>query len=305
MNLIWLEDFLALAASGNFSRASDERHSSQPAFSRRIRSLEEWIGADLFDRTQQPARLTEVGEWFVGVAQEMLARVAKLPGEARLIEESNASTLRIASTHALSFTFLPRWLHKLGPASTAGQIQIMSDVLLRCEALMAQSKVQFVMSHAHSAAIGALDGEGYRSTQVGNDVMVPVSQPDAHGAPIHGLPGPGDATVPALVYSEESGLGRILRAVLGRRLQGLPLHADFTAHAASVLRTMALDGRGLGWLPLTLVDEDLKQGRLVAAASEDWNVPLEIRLYRERGASGQAAEAFWRAVTGETSPNTR
>ena len=38
MNLIWLDDFLALAATGNFSRAADERHSSQPAFSRRIRA---------------------------------------------------------------------------------------------------------------------------------------------------------------------------------------------------------------------------------------------------------------------------
>jgi len=305
MNLIWLEDFLALAASGNFSRAADERHSSQPAFSRRIRSLEEWMGADLFDRTHQPATLTDVGEWFVGVAEEMLARVAKLPGEARLIADSNASALRIASTHALSFTFLPRWLHDLGPAGSVGQVQIMSDVLLRCEALMAQSKVQFVLSHAHPAAVGTLDGESYRSTQVGKDVMLPVSRPDVHGTPIHRLDVAGDATVSALLYSEESGLGRILRAVLGRRLQRLPLHVDFTAHAASVLRTMALDGRGLGWLPLTLVDDDLAQGRLVAAASEDWNVPLEIRLYRDRGSIGKAAEAFWHAVAGEPSPDGR
>jgi len=62
MNLIWLDDFLALAATGNFSRAADDRHTSQPAFSRRIRALEEWIGADLFDRSSQPAQLTEVGQ---------------------------------------------------------------------------------------------------------------------------------------------------------------------------------------------------------------------------------------------------
>ena len=41
MNLSWLEDFLALAATGNFSRAAEDRHMTQPAFSRRVRALEE------------------------------------------------------------------------------------------------------------------------------------------------------------------------------------------------------------------------------------------------------------------------
>jgi Bacterial regulatory helix-turn-helix protein, lysR family len=44
MNLSWLDDFLTLAAIGNFSRAADERHMTQPAFSRRIMALEEWRG---------------------------------------------------------------------------------------------------------------------------------------------------------------------------------------------------------------------------------------------------------------------
>jgi len=136
MNLIWLDDFLALAASGNFSRAAEDRHSSQPAFSRRIRALEEWIGADLFDRSSQPARLTEVGEWFADVARELIARVARVPEDARKIAETNSVTLRIASTHALSFTFLPRWLRSLESNTTLGPVQLMSDVLERCEALM-------------------------------------------------------------------------------------------------------------------------------------------------------------------------
>jgi hypothetical protein len=32
-------------------------------------------------------------------------------------------------------------------------------------------------------------------------------------------------------------------------------------------------------------------------------VPLEIRLYRDRVAVGRAAEAFWRAATGESKAN--
>ena len=47
MELVWLEDFLALAEALNFSRAAEARHVTQPAFSRRIRALEGWIGAAL------------------------------------------------------------------------------------------------------------------------------------------------------------------------------------------------------------------------------------------------------------------
>jgi DNA-binding transcriptional LysR family regulator len=40
------------------------RHVTQPAFSRRIQSLEAWLGTDLIDRTSSPTRLTAAGEVF-------------------------------------------------------------------------------------------------------------------------------------------------------------------------------------------------------------------------------------------------
>ena len=298
MNLIWLEDFVALAVTGNFSRAADDRHSSQPAFSRRIRALEEWIGADLFDRSTQPARLTEVGEWFVGVARDLVARVARVPGDAKKVGESSSVTLRIASTHALSFTFLPRWLRSLESHTTLGPVQLMSDVLQRCEELMFQSKVQFVLCHAHHKAKGVLDAEPYKSARIGEGLLIAVSAPDEEGRARHRLARQAAAVVPVLQYSEESGLGRIMRAVVGRKLESLPVQIVFTAHLASVLRAMALDGRGIAWLPLTQVEDDIGRGRLVVAASDDWNVPLEIRLYRDNELLGKAANAFWNTAMG-------
>ena len=298
MNFTWLEDFLALAATGNFSRAAEDRHSSQPAFSRRIRALEEWVGAELFDRSSQPARLTEVGEWFAGVAHELITRVERVPGDARRVAEASSATLRIASTHALSFTFLPRWLRGLESQTTLGPVQLMSDVLQRCEALMLQGQVQFVLGHAHPQAQGALDAAPYRSARIGEDVLIAVSAPGAGGRPLHALKGSKGAAVPVLTYTEASGLGRIVRAVLDRRLEAFPVQVVFTAHLASVLRTMVLDGRGLAWLPQTLVEEDITHGRLVAATHNDWHIPLEIRLYRDRSVLGRAAEAFWRTATG-------
>lgn len=304
LNFLWLDDFRTLAATGNFSRAAEERHVTQPAFGRRIRALEEWVGADLFDRSSQPTKLTEVGEWFRGVADELAVRVARVPGEARMVADASAVTLRIASTHALSFTFLPRWLRSLESNMTLGPVQLVSDVLQRCEALMLQSKVQFVLSHAHPLALGAMDDGAYLCALIGKDTLIPVSAPDPHqhslGQPLFALKAQSSAseTVPILQYTQESGLGRIIKAVAGKQLESVPIRVAFTAHLASVLRTMALDGRGIAWLPETLVEEDMAAGKLVAAAGKDWEIPLEIRLYRERNAAGSAAEALWKTVLG-------
>jgi DNA-binding transcriptional LysR family regulator len=196
-------------------------------------------------------------------------------------------------------TFLPRWIRSLESSITLGPVQLMSDVLQRCESLMLQSKVQFVLSHAHPEAHGALDADPYKSARIGGDLLIAVSAPNGSGKPLHQLSRQGASAVPVLLYTEESGLGRIMRALVSRRLEPLSVQVVFTAHLASVLRTMALDGRGIAWLPQTLVEEDIGQGRLVAAASSEWAVPLEIRLYRDSELLGKAANAFWSAAIRE------
>lgn len=297
MNLSWVEDFMALAATGNFSRAAEERHMTQPAFSRRIRALEEWLGAELFDRSSQPARLTEVGEWFRTVAQELQARVAGIPGEAQAVAEANSTTLRFAATHALSFTFMPRWLSGLDAQASAGQLQLMSDTQQRCEALLTQNQVHFLLAHAHPGVRGPLDDAEFPSVVVGGDRLIPVSAPGANGRALHDLTeGRKGAATRWLDYSAESGLGRILRELKGPALDRMHVHRVLTAHLASVLRTMALDQRGLAWLPQMLVGDDIASGRLVVAAPDDWRIDLQIRLYRRRGEVGRAAEAFWTAA---------
>lgn len=283
MNLSWLEDFLALAAGGNFSRAAEERHMTQPAFSRRIRALEEWLAVDLFDRSSQPARLTAAGEWLRPQAQELLARVARFPGEARAVAEANAATLRLAATHALSFTFVPGWLQALEPHAGRGPIRLVSDVLQHCEALLLQRQVQFLIAHAPAGGRGELDAAGIPSVGIGADVLLPVR---ATQAPEHALLG----------FSDESGLGRIVRGTLGAELAAAGLQTVFTAHLASALKSMALEGRGLAWLPESLVREELASGRLRVTGPAHWRIPVEVRLYRDPAPLGAHAEAFWQAA---------
>lgn len=293
MNFIWLEDFLALAATGNFTRAATERHSSQPAFSRRIRALEEWVGEDLIDRSTHPASLTEVGEWFRSIAQDLLLRVSRVPEDAKRVAEASSVTLRLASTHALSFTFLPRWLRSLEASATLGPVQLISDVLQQCEILMQEGKVQFVLSHSHPAAKSPLDSDSYYSIVVGCDTLLPVSCVGDDEGPLYSLSAGSSISFPMLEYTKESGLGRIISSVLKSQQKENDLQTVFSAHLASVLRTMVIDGRGIAWLPKTLIEDDLQKGLLVAAGGDEWSIPVSVSLYREKKLTGKAAENFW------------
>lgn len=73
MELRHLRYFVAVAESKSFSRAARQLHISQPPLSAQIQSLEEEIGARLFDRSSTGASLTDVGRSFIVKAREILA----------------------------------------------------------------------------------------------------------------------------------------------------------------------------------------------------------------------------------------
>jgi DNA-binding transcriptional LysR family regulator len=293
MDLSWLEDFLALAETGSFSRAARLRAVTQPAFSRRIRALEAWVGTPLFDRATHRVQLTPGGQRFRGVAEEVWRRLMQGREETRAAATQAAPALTFAATHVLSLTFFPAWLRGLEAAGPLGAIRLVSNTMAACEQIMLHGEAEFLLCHHHPAAPGPLDGSGFRSVVVGGDVLVPVAARRATAGPAPALPGTATAPLPLLAYSSESGMGRIFAAARARSERDAWLRPVFTSHLAAVLRTMAREGRGLAWLPRSLIEDDLARGDLVRAGDEGWDVPMEIRVHRPRGRLGEAAERFW------------
>ncbi len=286
MELAWLQDFLMLCSSGNFSRAAEQRHVTQPAFSRRIRSLEEWMGVQLFDRTTHPACLTAAGQWFKPVAEEMVRRTLVAREEVQAIAAGSFATVTFSATHALSLTFFPQWLRNFEsalPNLKIGPIRLVSDTLHGCEELMLQGSAHFLLAHYHPAVGNRLDTAEFLSMPIGADVLLPVA------ARSQSVQSPKPA--PSLAYSQESGLGQIVRKLHGSQSEARPV---FTSHLAVVLKAMAIEGRGTAWLPKSLIGAELKEGTLIEVSTEQ--IPIEIRLFSRRTVDHSGAESFWTFV---------
>lgn len=296
MELIWLEDFLALASLRNFSRAAEARHVTQPAFSRRIRALETELGVALFDRGSTGVDMTTAGETLRPGAEEIVRRVRQVSQEVRATRLRTEATLSFAATHALSFTFFPGWMRDLERDQPLGPLRLVSDSMQGCENLMVQGQVEFLLCHHHLALPKRLEAAQLTSLQVGQDWLEPYSAPTPEGEPLWPLSERPTGT-PSLAYNPESGLGRILEATVFAGGRAAGLETVFTSHLAATLLSMARDGRGVCWLPRALVQDDLAAGRLVLASDKpEWSTPLDIRLFRPVTRQSKAAEAFWTIV---------
>ncbi|MFJ5300220.1 LysR family transcriptional regulator [Pseudomonas sp. NPDC088368] len=289
MELVWLEDFNALAQSGNFSRAAELRHVTQPAFSRRIRALETWVGVDLFERTTQGATLTDAGQHMLANAQEMTRRVYQMRQEAREVAGKQARSLHFAATHSLSFTFFPGWVRAAERTSPIEAIRLHSDNMRVCEQMLLGGEVQFLLCHQHPEVPPLFPAESFYSKVVGSDVLIPLGA----GALGHSAEPASGGPQPLLGYTAESGLGRIVSARLRKEPQPPHLQTVFSSHLAAVLLSMALEGKGFAWLPRTLAEPEMTNGKLCRALDEHWDIPVEIRLFRPSMALSDFAEDFW------------
>src|SRR3546814_15082282 len=127
---------------------------------------------------------------------------------------------------------MPNWLRSLESHVSVGPIQCVSDMLRRCETLMLQGKVHFVLSHAHPDVNGHLQPADYPPIQLGTDTLLPVSSPDHNGHACHTVDS-SSCTIQLLAYGAESGISRILRPVLGVHLDSRPVQTIFHPPLAS------------------------------------------------------------------------
>ena len=300
MQLSWLEDFLAVIECGSFSAAAEHRHVTQPALSRRIQSLEEWLEVTLFERSVRNLKLTPAGECLRPIAEETVRRLYLGRTQIQEAADATSETLKFAATYALSLTYFPAWLRKfeaLHPLIPT--VQLAAATMDACIRLMIDGKAQFLMCYHHRAAPTELDADQFRFLKLVDDRLVPVCAPVSatDSSPRFPLPGSDTSPLPFLSYGEQSGIGNILDAVRNTTLVAARLQSNFESHSASALASMARNGRGVAWVPLMMVADDIKTGSLVRAGDQKWDVPVDICLFRPQTSLSRTAEKVWSLLT--------
>lgn len=295
----WLEDFLSLVDTRNFSRSAQARYTTQPAFSRRIKSLEDWVGAQLFNRTTLPITLTLSGERFRPVAEDVLRRLYQGREEARRIGDVTSVTLRFAATHSLSLNFFPGWLRALEMRSHTFNTRLDTSQFFDCIHMLQRGECQFLISYTHPVIPMHLPCEHFTSKIVMRDQLVPVTLPDTEGHPVDRLPGTEDDPVHYLAYAETSAIGKVVEHMIATWEEPLHLNRVFVSHMAAVLKAMSSEGRGTAWLPESHLTREFEEGTLVRAGDKRWDIPVDIRVIRSRDPLPDMAEELWALLPGE------
>ncbi|MEU5943560.1 LysR family transcriptional regulator [Micromonospora sp. NPDC047548] len=93
--LAHLEAYVAVAEEASFSKAAGLLYVAQPVLSRRIKTLEQHLGGELFDRTRRQITSTDLGVQLLPHAKEVLRRVDHLRQVAKAALASVAQTLGV------------------------------------------------------------------------------------------------------------------------------------------------------------------------------------------------------------------
>ncbi|UYF98351.1 MULTISPECIES: LysR substrate-binding domain-containing protein [unclassified Halomonas] len=289
----WLEDFVALANTRSFSTSARQRHVTQPAFSRRIRALEQALGTTLVDRSTTPIGLTAEGQLFLVTARNLVDQLNESLNHLRGLSIANEA-LDIVAAHSLALSFYPPWISRLQKGVGELPTRLVAMNVGEAIHVLREGNCDLMLAYFDPFATMQLDTKVFPSFSIGNVNMLPVSLADAQGKPLFTLDQPDP--VPYLSYSQGAFLGKSVHMVLKNDPRRLNLRTVYETAMAEGLKGMVLQGVGMAWIPDFCIREELKSGRLVRAGDESLDIPLEIRLYRCSLVHKPGVERLWRQM---------
>ncbi len=288
MDTRWLQDFLTLAETRNFTRAAARRNTSQAAFSRRIQSLEAWAGAALIDRGTFPPALTAAGEQLKVHAAEVLGRLADARGEIEGRPVFGRDHVRVALPYVIATSLFSGWWRGWA-AESGATCALLHGNVLDLAGLLVSGAADIMICHETAQQPVHLDPEGFERIVLGRDRLRPWASRAAAGG--FGFPGTEARPVPLLMYSPAIYFARLVDIMLEDAPSRLVGRRVAESDMSDVLHSLAASGQGVAWLTESTVAA--RRLDLVPLGGEGWSLPLGIVALKARAQRRRSVGAIW------------
>ncbi len=146
MEMHQLRYVVAVARTGNFSRAAEQCHVAQPSLSQQIQKLEEELGERLFDRLRHEAKLTTHGEGFLRRAGRILEEVDAAKREAKDAAELLRGTVTIGVLPTIAPYILPKVMPQFAEQYPGVELVVQEDTTARLLKLLLGCEIDFALA---------------------------------------------------------------------------------------------------------------------------------------------------------------
>ena len=293
MQTAWLEDLIALSETRSFSRAAERRHLTQPAFGRRIRSLEQWAGTPLVQSSRAPVTLTPAGDRLIQFAVEAVQAIAQTRDDLKGLHAGARETVTLVAGRTLARTIVADWLARVRRKTAAADLRVRTGSMAETLKWLEQGDAEFMLAYHHPTIALRLSSAQFLQRTLAHDKLVPMVRPSLLAAGEERTPA---KPVPYLAYAEKLALGRLVRDHLVNHAQAPRLAQVIESDSADALLEYALKGLGVAWLPWSLAVGASRDSRLVPFGGKSLQIGFEVRVVRPKRRLGAVAESMWSAV---------
>lgn len=280
MEFKWLEDFVLLSQVKNFSKAADLRNITQPAFSRRIQSLELWLGTPLIDRSCFPMELTPAGLYFYEQAIVLIENISETRSTLKSRNSNQGLTIDFAVPHNLSLTFFPEWIKVTSKYMYGASYRLKALNVHDAVMTLLNGGSDLLVAYSHPSSPLRLDPALYRAKLLGVENISLYGLASIQNKYQKNL----DIEVPYLSYGSSAYLGKIADHILAKSGMGINFKKIYETDMAEGLKSMMLAGHGYAFLPESSVRKEINEGLVVKAfPSKRYSLEteLQIRIFRE------------------------
>lgn len=250
--------FVRVVQTGSFSATGRELNTTQTTISKKVAALEKKLGVKLLTRSSRDHALTDVGAEYYEKCVAIIGELDEAEARARSQVTSPRGVIRIAAPIAF------------------GRL-ILAPVIAEFFSLYPEIKVDLTLSDKHVDLIGEgvdvairarkLEDSSLVARHLFDNQMLLVASPEylaQHGEPKDPMELKRHN---CLVYSMLKTLN-VWHFSRGGKNLSVPVNGNFQSDNGDVLLEVALAGLGFAQLPIWMVGEYLKSGRLKQVLSD-------------------------------------